>query len=157
MNLSEAVEKKAVLLDCAATDKSELLTVLIDAAGRSRRIGELEEAREAIFEREELSSTGMGYGVAMPHARIRSARFPVLGFARHAEGVDYGSVDGEPVHLVFLLLTPSSNPELNVQLLGKLSRMCQSAENRERLMKLESARDFMAFIHEIDAANGYPA
>lgn len=157
MNLSEAVEKKAVILDCQAADKTELLNVLIEAVGGSRRIDKLDEVREAIFEREELSSTGMGYGVAMPHARIRAARFPVLGFTRHRQGVEYGSVDGQPVHLVFLLLTPCCNPELNVQLLGKLSRMCQDQDYRRRLMELKSPRDFMALMHEIDAANGYPA
>jgi len=156
MNLSEAVEKKAVLLDCAAADKEELLNELIDAAGRSRRLKDVDAAREAIFEREELSSTGMGHGVAMPHARLRDVQFPVLGFARHVAGVDFEAVDGEPVRLIFLLLTPSSNPELNVQLLGKLSRMCSSEENRERLKQIDKPRDFMAFIHEIDAANGFP-
>jgi mannitol/fructose-specific phosphotransferase system IIA component (Ntr-type) len=156
MNLSEAVEKKAVLLDCAAADKTELLNTLIDAAGRSRRLKDVEAAREAIFEREELSSTGMGHGVAMPHARLKDVQFPVLGFARHAAGVDFDAVDGQPVKLVFLLLTPSSNPELNVQLLGKLSRMCSDADNRRRLARIDKVRDFMALIHEIDAANGFP-
>jgi mannitol/fructose-specific phosphotransferase system IIA component (Ntr-type) len=156
MNLSDAIEKKAVLLDERYADKEELLEALTRAAGRSSRVKDPAAAREAIFEREELSSTGMGFGVAMPHARVKSVTFPVLGFVRLTEGVDYGSPDGLPVRLVFLLLTPSSNPELNVQLLGKLSRICQTEENRRRLLDLEKTGDFLAFIRESDALNGIP-
>ncbi|OGD79006.1 MAG: hypothetical protein A2Y64_04185 [Candidatus Coatesbacteria bacterium RBG_13_66_14] len=154
MNLSDAIEKKAVLLELKAGTKDELLKALIGAVGRSSRVKDPAAAREAILEREELSSTGMGYGVAMPHARVKSVTFPVLGFARLAGGVDYGSVDSEPVRLVFLLLTPATNPELNVQLLGKISRICQREDNRRRLLGVEKTGDFLTFIREMDAANG---
>ena len=154
MNLSETIAKKAILLELKAGNKEELLDALIKAVGRSNRVKDPDAAREAIFEREELSSTGMGCGVAMPHARLKSVTFPVLGFARLTDGVDYGSVDSCPVRLVFLLLTPSTNPELNVQLLGKLSRICQGEENRRRLLELEKTSDFLAFIREMDAENG---
>ena len=156
MNLSDAIEKKAVLLELEAGTKDELLKTLIGAVGRSSRVKDPAAAREAILEREGLSPTGMGYGVAMPHARVKSVTSPVLGFARLAKGVDYGSVDGEPVRLVFLLLTPSSNPELNVQLLGKLSRICQPEDNRRRLLGMEKTGDFLTFIREMDATNGVP-
>jgi len=156
MNLSDAIEKKAVLLELQAGTKDELLKTLTQAVGRSGRVKDPAEAREAILEREALSPTGMGFGVAMPHARVKSVTFPVLGFARLAGGVDYGSVDGEPVRLVFLLLTPTTNPELNVQLLGKLSRICQQEGNRRRLMGLEKTGDFLTFIREMDAMNGIP-
>ena len=156
MNLSDAIEKKAVLLDVKTGTKDALLQTLTQAVGRSGRVKDPAEAREAILEREDLSSTGMGHGVAMPHARVKSVTFPVLGFARLDSGVDYGSVDGEPVRLVFLLLTPSSNPELNVQLLGKLSRICAQEDNRRLLLGLEKTGDFLAFIREMDAVNGIP-
>jgi len=156
MNLADVIEKKAILLELKAGTKDELLKTLTQAVGRSSRVKNPAAAREAILEREGLSPTGMGYGVAMPHARVKSVTFPVLGFARLAQGVDYGSVDGEPVRLVFLLLTPSSNPELNVQLLGKLSRICAQEDNRRRLMSLEKNGDFLAFIREMDVLNGVP-
>lgn len=156
MNLSDAIEKKAILLDHEAGDKDGLLEALTRAVCRSSRVKDPAAAREAILEREGLSPTGMGYGVAMPHARVKSVASPVLGFARLADGVEYGSVDGEPVRLVFLLLTPSSRPELNVGLLGRLSRICQREENRRRLLGVESSGDFLAFLREMDAANGAP-
>ncbi len=156
MNLSEAIEKKAILLELQVGDKEGLLDALTKAVGRSSRVKDPAAARAAILEREELSSTGMGNGVAMPHARLKSVTFPVLGFARLTDGVDFGSVDSNPVRLVFLLLTPSTNPELNVQLLGKLSRICQQEENRRRLLEIEKTGDFLAFIRESDAMNGIP-
>ncbi|MCK4592895.1 PTS sugar transporter subunit IIA [bacterium] len=156
MNLSEAIEKKAILLELKAGSKGELLDALTKAVGRSSRVKDPAAARGAILEREKLSSTGMGYGVAMPHARLKSVTFPVLGFARLTEGVDFGSVDSRPVRLVFLLLTPSTNPELNVQLLGKLSRICGQEENRRRLLEIEKTGDLLAFIRESDAENGIP-
>ncbi|HDR06277.1 MAG TPA: PTS sugar transporter subunit IIA [Candidatus Coatesbacteria bacterium] len=156
MNLSDAIEKKAVLLDLEAGDKDGLLETLTLAVCRSSRVKDSVAAREAILEREGLSPTGMGYGVAMPHARVKSVTSPVLGFASLADGVEYGSVDGEPVRLVFLLLTPSSHPELNVHLLGRLSRICQREENRRRLLGFEKPGDFLAFLREMDELNGAP-
>ncbi len=157
MNLIEAIEKKALLLDCAATTKSELLETLIVKLCKSSRVKDCDAVREAITDREELSSTGMGRGIAMPHARLSRVSFPTLGFARVADGVEYDSVDGQPVKLVFMLLTPASNPELNVQLLGKLSRVCRKDENLEKLLTVEKTADLLALVREWDAENGFGA
>jgi len=157
MNLIEAIEKKALLLDCTAADKAELLEVMIKKLCKSSRVKGCDAVHEAIIEREELSSTGMGRGVAMPHARLSGVSFPTLGFARLPDGVDFDSVDGQPVKLVFMLLTPSSNPELNVQLLGKLSRICMKEENREKLLAVEKTTDLLTLVREWDAENGFGA
>ncbi len=99
-----------------------------------------DQVLEAIMAREQLGSTGIGYGVAIPHCRIAGLTHPIIALARHPEGVDFDSIDGEPVHLVVMLLVPEESPSAHLELLARLARLLQKEDFRRKLMQCEDAQ-----------------
>ena len=88
---------------------------------------------DSLFDREKLGSTGLGYGVAIPHGRIRTLKEPVCAFVRTAQPVAFEAPDGEPVSLVFAMLVPEHATEAHLELLSELAQMFSDASLREAL------------------------
>lgn len=113
MKLTEMIARKAIVPSLKAADKRaailELVKVIKTSYGPEKF--QVKEVVEAVMEREKLGSTGLGAGVAVPHARAAGIRTVMGAFGRHAKGVDFNALDGEPVHLVFLIISPVSQPE----------------------------------------------
>ncbi len=93
---------------------------------------------ERLLERERLGSTGLGHGIALPHARIKALAEPVGAFAQLASGVDYDAIDGEPVDLAFALLVPESANEGHLQLLAQLASLFSDPAVRKQLREADS-------------------
>ena len=98
---------------------------------------------DALFDREKLGSTGLGYGVAIPHGRIRNIKEPICAFARTAAPVPFESPDGQPVSLVFAMLVPEHATEAHLELLSELAQMFSDA----------TLRDALASTQDIQAAH----
>lgn len=124
--------------------------VLTESVARSKRalITELanmltsidpDRVMEVVMAREQLGSTGIGHGVAIPHGRMPDLPVPILALARHAKGVDFDSIDDEPVHIAVMLLVPDSDDRQHLELLAQLARTLQQPELREAVMQAESA------------------
>lgn len=94
---------------------------------------------ERLLERERLGSTGLGHGIALPHARIKEVKDALGAFVSTAKGVDYDAMDGEPVDLAFALLVPESATEEHLQLLAQLAGLFSDARVRKRLRDADSA------------------
>src|SRR5437667_12632115 len=88
---------------------------------------------DSLFDREKLGSTGLGYGVAIPHGRIRQLKEPACAFVRTASPIPFESPDGQPVNLVFAMLVPEHATEAHLELLSELAQMFSDAELREAL------------------------
>ena len=88
---------------------------------------------DALFDREKLGSTGLGYGVAIPHGRIRALKEPVCAFVRTAQPIPFEGPDGEPVSLVFAMLVPEHATEAHLEILSELAQMFSDAEMRAAL------------------------
>jgi PTS system nitrogen regulatory IIA component len=137
MNIADILSPNDVMIDVAATDKQKLLSVLARKAGsivdmRSEQIlAELEK-------REELGSTGVGSGVALPHARFHQVSKPVGVFARLRKPIAFDAVDGQPVDIVFLLLLPETR---NGDPLGTLALIARKLRRPEVTTALRGARD----------------
>jgi len=113
-------------------------------------------ARQALLrvllEREQLHSTGIGGGIALPHARNAVPRIvtePVIVFGRHAKGIPYEAVDNAPVRLFFLLVSPSVTQQLAI--LARISRLLRDSQLRDALLKVEEAGDVLNLIRETEA------
>jgi len=89
--------------------------------------------------REQLGSTGIGHGVAIPHGRMPDLKSPMLALARHHEGVDFESIDGEPVHIAVMLLVPDSDDRQHLELLAQLARNLQQEKFREQIMQAQDS------------------
>ena len=123
------------------------------------RIGELlstaapglseEDVFGQLLERERLGSTGLGYGIALPHARMKGIDQACGTLVRLEAGIDYDAIDGQPVDLVFGLLVPHEATQEHLQLLARLASLFSNAEFRNQLREASDADDFMAIIqHE---------
>lgn len=88
---------------------------------------------DALFDREKLGSTGLGYGVAIPHGRIRTLKEPVCAFVRTAQAIPFEGPDGEPVSLVFAMLVPEHATEAHLEILSELAQMFSDANMRAAL------------------------
>ncbi len=91
--------------------------------------------------REQLGTTGIGYGVAIPHSRLPDLAAPIVALARHPQGVDFDAIDGEPVHLVVMLLVPDDAENKHLALLATLARLLQQASFRSFLMTCEDPQE----------------
>jgi len=125
--------------------------VLLDSKADSKRavIAEMAEVltsidpdhvMEVVMAREHLGSTGIGHGVAIPHGRMPDLPDPMLALARHVNGVDFDAIDGQPVHIVVLLLVPNSDDRRHLELLAQLARNLQQQTFRERVMQARSGQ-----------------
>jgi len=107
---------------------------------------------DALLERERLGSTGLGRGIALPHARLPQVARTVAAFIQLTDGVDFDAVDGQPVDLAFAMLVPNEATEEHLQLLARLAKMFSDAEFCESLRRADSPEQLLELIRAQDAA-----
>lgn len=154
MRISDLLREELVLDDLTASDKDG---VLAEFAGRLQQGSVGAGAREiarVLTEREALGSTGIGDGVAVPHAKLRGLGQTLMAFGRSRNGVDFQSRDGKPVHLFFVLVTPEDHPGEHLKALARISRVLKNPVLRENLRRAPHARDLYRMIVEED--QNYP-
>lgn len=146
MNIADIISKEAVLDNVQAGSKRELIQVL---SSKIANISGLDERVifEAVWERENLGSTGYGDGVAFPHARIEGLDKVSAMFARLDDAVDFDSLDGKPVDLVFLLVSPENSGADHLTALATLSRVLKTEGSCEKLRKARSIDDIYAVLN----------
>lgn len=133
-----------VLLSSGASSKRALITELANMLTSI----DPDRVMEVVMAREQLGSTGIGHGVAIPHGRMADLPAPMIALARHVEGVDFESIDGEPVHIVVLLLVPDSDDRQHLELLAQLARTLQQSTLREAIARADSAEAVAAIFCE---------
>ncbi|WP_020402279.1 PTS sugar transporter subunit IIA [Gracilimonas tropica] len=150
MNLFSLLDKVTVLPNFAVGSKKELIDALVDALKEKMETQEqLEEVRKAVFERESIMSTGVGKGLAIPHAKTAAVDENLAAFALLKEPLDFDSIDGEPVRLVFLLVGPESNNSQHIKLLSRISRLMNSGSFREKILDCTTTEEILtAFQNE---------
>jgi len=131
-----------VLLDLDVSSKKRLFEQIGLLFENSRQIPRM-RVFDSLFDREKLGSTGLGYGVAIPHGRIKSLKEPACAFVRTAQPIAFESPDGQPVSLVFAMLVPEHATEAHLELLSELAQMFSDPHLREAL----------ASTHDIQAAH----
>jgi PTS system nitrogen regulatory IIA component len=133
MNLvSRLLPLNHVLLDLDVSSKKRLFEQIGLLFENSRQISR-SRVFDALFDREKLGSTGLGYGVAIPHGRIKTLKEPVCAFVRTAAPIAFESPDGQPVNLVFAMLVPEHANETHLELLSELAQMFSDAGLRDAL------------------------
>jgi PTS system nitrogen regulatory IIA component len=147
MDVPEFLAQRDVLVDVDVKDKAALLHQLAQQAA-----GELElnapEIANALYERENLGSTGTGGGIAIPHARLSKVKRPIGVFARTKKAIGFDAIDDKPVDLVFLLLLPSGSDGRYLSALASVARRLRNAATQARLRKADSQADLFAILCE---------
>lgn len=150
MELAEFLDQRSVAVDLQATDKPSALAALVELASRSVSFEGTSEIVDALMEREALVSTGIGHSIAVPHCKTPQADQLLIAVGRFKEPIDFGSVDGSPVSLFFLLIAPKSAANSHLKALGKIARFAKDPAIREGLLKCEGSEGLFEYILEQD-------
>ncbi|SES34004.1 PTS fructose transporter subunit IIABC [Salipaludibacillus aurantiacus] len=143
MNITELLRKETILLDLTSSSKNEVIEELaakLDAAGK---LSDKKRFIEEIHEREGQSSTGIGEGVAIPHAKSAAVKDPAIVFGRSKEGIDYEALDGEKSHLFFMIAASDGANEMHLQALSRLSTLLMDESFRQTLLEARSEQDIL--------------
>jgi len=152
MKLSDFVVREAILVDLQATGKEEAIREIIGSLSRAGRLaeGDTESVSRAILGREELGSTGIGLGVAVPHTRHPTASRLIGTVALSRKGVDFAALDGEPVDIFFLLISPPNQPGDHLRALENISRHLKDERFVSFLRQAQSREQVIDLLDEAD-------
>ena len=144
-----------VILDLNSTDKEnaikELLEHLIKIDKlKHKKIELLDKLYEEIIEREKLSSTGIGFEIAIPHIRTQYVEKPHLIVGVCKSGIEYDSIDGRPVKMIFLLVAPKNHCQQNIEILSTMARILKNEETRQNLLDSDSPKAFVNVIKKAE-------
>ncbi|WP_108446785.1 PTS sugar transporter subunit IIA [Halomonas denitrificans] len=148
MTLDAILPPERTLYDVPGGSKKRVLEFFSTFIAQNTPSLDSQEVFSRLIGRERLGSTGIGHGVAIPHARNPHCKAPIAGFLKLAEPVDFDAIDGEPVDLVFVLLVPEEADEAHLALLGQVAGVMNDADTRGRLRHSTSQRELHEHLME---------
>jgi len=148
MKVCELLETNKILTEFKSEEKFDVINELVNLLNDDERVVDIEEVRKCVFEREEKMSTGVGKGFAIPHGKTNSVTEILAAFGKSKKPIDYNSLDGEPVHLVFLLIGKENLLAKHIKLLSRISRLMNNEEFRKKLIEAESKESILKIFQE---------
>jgi mannitol/fructose-specific phosphotransferase system IIA component (Ntr-type) len=153
MVLSELISPATINLNLQSADREAVLEELVhQIPALAKEPDARQKLVRALHEREQLHSTGIGDGVALPHARnalVGLVDRPLIVFGRHTQGIPFGAIDGAPARIFFLLVAPTVTEHLAV--LARISRLLRDPVLRQNLLSADSAKKVLVLIREAEA------
>ena len=146
MTISDYLREDRILLDLAATSREDAIAELAETVSNADEITDFEKYLSDVWERERLTTTGIGHGIALPHARSDAVDKLFLAFGRSQQGIDFGSIDGQSVQLVFLMGAPAASLAMYLKLVAHLSLLLHPASFRQELLSATSAEDVQRLL-----------
>lgn len=150
MKITELLSKESIKLNATPTTKIEAIDTLIDLLDKGGKLLNKEEYKKGILAREESSSTGIGEGIAIPHAKVSAVKNAGLASITVPKGVDYDSLDGEPATVFFMIAAPEQGSDLHIEVLQRLSTLLIDDDFRENLMKAKSVEEYLSIIDKAE-------
>jgi len=150
MRLTDYLHRNLIELNLQSHTKDEVLKELVDLLPIDRKSGEM--LLETLKKREELGSTGVTRGIAIPHCRsLLVDRLHVI-IGRSKKGIDFKSLDGKPVHVFFLIVAPPQEPSNQYLIvLGKVAQMARQLSKKKQIQEIEDKQEFLRLLSEIEA------
>lgn len=152
MRIRDLLDKKSIALGAHAKNKREAIDQAVALIDKSGAIGDIYKYTDAVLAREKEGSTGIGEGVAIPHAKTDAVKRPALAAMVLPDGVDYESLDGEPAKLLFLIAAPNTEDNVHLDVLSCLSVLLMDDDFRAKLMKAKTADAFLDAIDQAEHA-----
>ena len=149
MKICDVLQRKAILPDLKAQNKKGILEEMVAPVAEIASVSQ-EDLVKVLMERERLGSTGIGGGVGIPHGKMKDLESLVLGFGLSRKGVDFESLDGQPTHIFFLLVTPENSTGLHLKLLARISRILKIDPFKDRLLNATDGDEIFEIIKEED-------
>lgn len=150
MKIRELIDVQLINLELIAKTKDGVIYELAELLHRDNRILNLKDFIEDIKARESLGSTGIGLGIAIPHAKSKHVKKPSLVYGYSAQGIDYESLDDEKAHIFFMIAMPEEGANLHLKALALLSRSLIHETFRNALMQAQSKEDVLDLLKTID-------
>ncbi|EHT1784418.1 PTS sugar transporter subunit IIA [Staphylococcus pseudintermedius] len=150
MRITELLTKETIAMDLSATTKDGVIDELAQQLNQAGKLNQLDDYIAAIHKREQQSSTGIGEGIAIPHAKVEAVKTPAIAFGKSKAGVDYDSLDMQPAHLFFMIAAPATGAQTHLDALAKLSSVLMDENVRQALLEADSPEAVLAIINKAD-------
>ena len=148
MRIVDLLNMQGIELDLKVSNKTEAIDKIVDLMDKTGNLNDKEEYKKAILAREELSTTGIGDGIAIPHGKTKAVKKAGLAAAVCKDGVDYDALDGAPVYLFFMIAVPDNSDNLHLEVLARLSTILMDEEFRKKLIACTDKKEFLRLIDE---------
>lgn len=152
MKITDLLSKQSILLGASASGKRDAVSQLVRLMAASGNVTDAQAYERAVLAREEQSSTGVGEGIAIPHAKTPAVASPGLAAMTVPAGVEYDSVDGAPVDLLFLIAAPAGGENTHLELLSRLSALLMDGQFHKNLLAAPDVETFLQVIDRAEAA-----
>ena len=149
MDLASLLSKDTVKVPLEAVDKEEAIAELLELLVRAGQVADRDALLDALYEREEKGSTGIGAGVAIPHAKHEGLEGVALAVGVSPDGIEFDAADGRLVHLVFLVVAEAHNPGPNVEVLADIGGLMQVPGLYDRLVSVRDADELVRAIGNV--------
>ncbi len=150
MKLSKFCDENLIAFDLKSKTKDAVIEELVDLATNSSLVKDRDELLKDIIHRENMVTTGIGYGVAFPHAKTKATKGIVIAFGRSEDGIDFDAMDKKPVFVFFLIAAPEDAIGAHLNVMARLSYIMKSAENREKLMNVSSPGELLTILDSVE-------
>jgi len=150
MQISELLRQDLIKVDLESDEKEPAIAEVLELLVRSGDVTDRDGAYQALLEREEKGTTGIGDGLAVPHAKHPSITHLCVALGLSSHGVEFDAIDGEPVYVIFLILAEPDNPGPHVQALAQVARLCQTPGFCRRLRECRSSEEALKVIAEYE-------
>jgi len=153
MKIMDFLKEGAIISNLKASDKEGVIKELVGLLEKKGEIADQEKVADLLMEREKLGSTGIGQGIAIPHTKTDQVKDIVIGFGLSQKGLNFESLDEEPVYIIFLVLAPIDATGIHLKTLAKIARILKSKVFRNSLKSCKESKEIFRVIKEEDEKN----
>ena len=146
MELKELIKESTIKLELESRDKDSVLNEMIKLLVDDNVVTNIKKFKKDILARESLSNTGIGFGIAIPHAKSKAVKEPRIAIGLTKKGLDYGSIDGQDVNMVFMIAVNDEQSDLHLRALANLSRKLMHEEFRENILNAKSKKEIIDIL-----------
>jgi len=150
MKIIELMDRQFVIPNLHSKIKRDVLKEMVDCILKKEADIDGNELLRVLLDREELGSTGIGDGIAIPHGKVKKISKLIVSFGRSLEGVDFQSMDGKPTYIIFLLIAPENSAGIHLKALARISRLLKDIGFRKHLMEAQSSQELYDVIARED-------
>jgi len=150
MKLSKFCDESLITFDLKATTKEQVIEELVELSSKSPLVKDGDELLRDIVHRENMVTTGIGYGVAFPHAKTKATKGIVIAFGRSEKGIDFEAMDKKPVYVFFLIAAPEDAIGAHLNVMARLSYIMKSPENRQHLLTVSSPGELLSILDSVE-------
>ena len=153
MKITDVLKKENIIFELKAQTKDEIIDELINSLKQNKQIKNINKLKDAILEREEVLSTGIGKGVAIPHCRTDTVEGIIIAFGKTLLPVDFESLDNKPVLLIFLIASNEAMNSEHLKLLNQIGKIASNDELLSRIVRAKDSDEIYNILAELDNSN----